>query len=324
MRILVTGGAGFVGTHLVAALAAMADTAVVAADVAPWDAAADRFLAPVRTRVTFANLDVLDAAAMARLVRQERITHIVHAAAITVADAQERARASEIVRVNLIGAYNVLNLAMESETVTRVLLISSSGVYAVPQGKRSHPQCETDPLDLANLYAITKYSSELLAARYAQLSGKLMASVRLPAVYGPLERPRSSRPSTSALRRLMDALHARRAVVVAGPRVARDWTYTADVGAAVAALLRAPRWRHTVYNVSCGQSTPFADVVAAFAERGLAATWTKDAGQADVAMRPQQRRAALDIARLCADTDFLPQYDIRSGIAAWLVSEPAH
>lgn len=323
MRILVTGAAGFVGIHLVAALAAGEDDVVVAADVAPWDAAADRFLVPVRRRVIFATLDVLDTVAMARLVRQERITHIVHAAAITVADAQERARASEIVGVNLVGAHNVLALAAESATVARVLLISSSGVYAVPQRTRRRAQRETDPLDLANLYAITKYSAELLAVRYAQLSGKPMASVRLPAVYGPLERSRPSRPATSALRRVMDALQAQRAIVVAGPRVARDWTYTADVGAAVAALLRAPRWHHTVYNASCGQAIAFADVVAAFVDRGLAVTWTKDVDQADVAMRPQQRRAALDIRRLSADTDFLPQYDIRAGIAAWLVSEPA-
>ena len=180
------------------------------------------------------------------------------------------------------------------------------------------PQRETDPLELTNLYAITKHSAELLAARYAVLSGKPMAAVRLPAIYGPMERSLASRRHTSAPGLLMAALRAGRRVRVAGPEVARDWTYAADVAAGVWALLTAPGWRFPVYNLSCGQAVSFAEVVQAFVDVGLGAEWVDAVDQADIAMRPQQARAPLDIGRLQADTGFRPAFSIRDGIENWM------
>ncbi len=188
----------------------------------------------------------------------------------------------------------------------RVLVVSSSGVYGTPAPGELQPQRETDPLDLTNLYTITKYSAELLAARYAVLSGKPMAAVRLPGIYGPMERSLTSRRHTSAPGRLMAALRAGRPVRVAGPEVARDWTYAADVAAGVWALLTARQWRFPVYNLSCGQAVPFGAVVQAFVAAGLQAEWIDDADQAEIAMRPQQMRAPLDIGRIRADAAFQP------------------
>ncbi len=115
---------------------------VVAADVLPWDETIDRFLAPVRQQVTQRRLDVRDACAVTELVDTEAITHIVHAAAITVADAAERTRAAEIVAVNLQGSIHVLDAALASPTVERLLLISSSGVYETPPAPTLQPQRE--------------------------------------------------------------------------------------------------------------------------------------------------------------------------------------
>ncbi len=321
MNILLTGGAGFVGINLARSLAARAGVRVIAADVRAWDAAAARFLAPVQGHLSFVPIDVRDSDALIDLVRREQITHIVHAAAITVSDEQEKVRAAEVVGVNLGGAINALNAALTCEHVQRTLLISSSGVYGAPKRPSSQPQRENGPLDLSNLYAITKHSAELLAARYAHLAGKPIASLRLSAVYGPLEQPSASRPNTSAMQRLLAALRDGRPVRVAGPAVRRDWTYAADIGSAVFALLDAPAWRHSVYNASCGVAVRFADVVAAFTEHGLAARWVDDPNHADIAMRPHQERAALDITRLCSDTSYRPNCDLRSSLAAWLASE---
>ena len=323
MNILLTGGAGFVGINLVRSLADRDGVRVIAADVRAWNAAGARFLAPVQTRLSFAPLDVRDGDALIDLVRREQITHIVHAAAITASEEQEYGRAAEVVGVNLGGAINALNAALTCDHVERAMLISSSGVYGAPKRPTNRLQRETGSLDLSNLYAITKHSAELLAARYARLAGKPIASLRLSAVYGPLEQPSASRPNTSAMRRLLAALRARRPVRVAGPAVRRDWTYAADIGLAVFALLDAPVWRHSVYNVSCGVAVRFDEVVAAFAEHGLAASWIDDSDQADIAMRPHQERAALDITRLCRDTTYRPNRDLRASLAAWLADEAA-
>ena len=183
--------------------------------------------------------------------------------------------------MNLHGTSHVLAAALATPQVERVLVVSSSGVYGAQAGGAGQQQHETDALDLTNLYTITKYSSELLAARFAALSGKPMAAVRLPAIYGPMERSLESRRHTSAPGLLMAAFRAGRPVRVAGPAVARDWTYAADVAAGVWALLTAPGWRYPVYNLSCGQVVSFAEVVQAFVAFGLGAEWVDAVDRAD-------------------------------------------
>jgi nucleoside-diphosphate-sugar epimerase len=285
VRILLTGAGGFVGANLAAVLATTPSADLFAADLRPPDAETLSFLSPAAARITWLPLDVRDRTALAGVLAAHAITDIVHGAAVTVGPAGEAARAAEIVDVNLGGTLNLLLAAAAAPSVARVLVLSSSGVYAVPPpgasegapGSAAGPlaagQPEDGPLDLHNLYSITKYSAELLAARLGALCGKPMAAVRLSAIYGPHERPRATRPGTSAMHRLMGALRARRPVTVAGGAVSRDWTYAQDAGRAVQALLLAPAWRWGVYNVSCGQATPFAAVVAAFAAHGLAARW---------------------------------------------------
>jgi nucleoside-diphosphate-sugar epimerase len=322
MKILVTGGLGFVGINIVRGLAAQPGVHVVTADVLPWTEPIDRFLAPVRAQVSYQRLDVCDRLAVQELVNRAAITHIVHAAAITATEDEERTRAAEIVAVNLQGSIHVLDAALAAPFVTRVLVVSSSGVYGTPPAGAARPVCETDPLDLNNLYAITKHGTELLAARYGGLSGKLMAAVRLPGIYGPMECSKPSRRHTSAPGRLMAALLAGQPVTAAGPDVMRDWTYATDVAGGIWALLAAGEWRHPVYNLSCGEAVPFRTVVQAFVDAGLRVTWTDDPDRADIAMRPQQARAPLDIVRLSRDTGFEPQYPLRAGVAAWLAQGP--
>jgi len=318
MRILVTGGLGFVGSNIVRGVVDALGAQVVAADMLPYDDVLDRFLAPVRRQVSQRYLDVRDRAAVARLVAEESITHIVHAAAITATDEEESVRAHEIVAVNLQGAVNILDAALATAQVERVLVISSSGVYGAPSGDPLRPVHESDPLCLTNLYGITKHSMELLAARYTVLGDKPMAAVRLPGIYGPMERSKASRRHVSAPGRLMAALRAGQPVRVAGPAVIRDWTYAADVAHGIVALLSARHWRHAVYNLSCGVAVPFRAVVDAFVDAGLRAEWIADPNAADVSMRSHQARAALDIERLRADTGFEPVFTMAAGIAAWL------
>lgn len=331
MRILLTGAGGFVGANVAGVLAAALAAGtppgarLIAADLAPPGADTRRFLAHVSEHITWVTLDVRDRDRLRELVASEGVTHIVHGAAITALPAEEAARAVEIVDVNLGSTINVLAVAAAAPRVERVLLLSSSGVYAVPPHgrlpKRAR-QPEEGELALDGLYSITKRSSELLAARFAQLTGKKMAAVRLPAVYGPLEKPSATRPGTSTLHRLMEALRSGRAITVAGPQVGRDWTYVADAGDAIAQLLAAPQWHYSVYNVSCGHRHTFREVVAAFAAHGLQAAWVGGEQPADVAMRHSHERLPLDTRRLRRDTSFTPQYDLAGGIAAWLAAEP--
>ena len=148
MKILVTGGLGFVGINIVRGLAAQPGVQVVAADVLPWDETIDRFLAPVHRQVSYHRLDVCDRVAVQELVNRAAITDIVHAAAITATEDEERTRAAEIVAVNLQGSIHILDAALAAPSIVRVIVVSSSGVYGTPSAGAAQPVRETDPLDL--------------------------------------------------------------------------------------------------------------------------------------------------------------------------------
>ena len=141
--------------------------------------------------------------------------------------------------MNLGGAINVLEGAIQNPLAERVLLLSSSGLYGAPKENPISPLPEDSPLQLNNLYGITKYSAELLGARYATLSGKMIASARLAAPYGPMERPIGSRERMGQLQQLLVALQEERVALVAGPAIQRDWTYVLDTAEAIRALLLA-------------------------------------------------------------------------------------
>jgi nucleoside-diphosphate-sugar epimerase len=326
MRVMITGGAGFFGANLVRCLAASAGAEeVVCADLALPDEGMARYLAPVAERVRAVQLDVTDRAAFVRLVSDLSITHLVHAAAITPDDVQERAQPDAVVDINLGGSTNALAALAACADLERLLLVSSSGVYgAVGASQQAFAapfsQSEDGPLHLDSLYAVTKRCAELLGERYAAIIGRPVTAVRLGPLYGPLERPGRTRPHTTAIHQLAEALKAGQPVRVAGPEIVRDWTYVADAAEAVSALLQAPQSPHPVYNVSCGVGYPFRQAVEAFVAYGLRATWVTLADEADVAMRPSQARTPLDITRLREDTGFAPRYDLAAGIEAYLQS----
>jgi nucleoside-diphosphate-sugar epimerase len=324
MRVFVTGGAGFFGANLVHCLARSGKVEeVVCADLGLPDEMAARYLAPVADRVQAVRLDVTDRTAFIRLVAGHRITHLIHAAAITPDDAEEKAQPDAVVDINLGGSINALSALAQCSSVERLILVSSSGVYGaagalVGGDSPGSSQSEDGPLHLANLYAITKRCAELLGERYAALLDRPVTAVRLGPLYGPLERASRTRPHTTALHRLAAALAEKRSVRVAGPDIVRDWTYAGDAAEAVLGLLLTDRWSSPVYNVSCGVGYPFREVVAAFEAHGLQIAWVASADEANVAMRPAQARTPLDITRLHEDTGFHPRHDLAAGIGAYV------
>ena len=317
MNILVTGGLGFVGFNLARDLARSGGCAVIAADLhdpTPEQEAVLQAAGPVRC----ARLDVRDRPAYARLVETGHITHIVHAAAVTPSDQMEREQAPLVTEINLNGALNALAIGYEQPGVERVLLVSSSGVYGFPPADPFSPQREEGPLALNNLYAVTKHAAELVAARYAALSGKPMAAVRLGSVYGPFEHPGKSRQQVSQVQRMANALREGRRMRLYGPDVARDWVYTADISAAVRALLSAPRWNYPVYNIGSPVPVSFSEVAAAFQQLGLQVEWVTDPASADLAMLDASRRAPLSLERLQADTGFTPRFTFAAALQDYL------
>lgn len=319
MNILITGATGFFGLNLTRVLASHASTRVVATDIRQPTPEQAHFLRGAAAQVEFCVLDIRDRSAIRELLEQHQISHVVHAAALTPTLEQERSQPTQMVDINLGGTINLLDAAIQVPSIQRVITVSSSGVYGASVGATATTQPEEGPLLLDDLYSITKRSAELLTQRYGELSGVSMISVRLAPLYGPLERPSTSRPRMSAVGQLMDAFKSGKVIRVAGPSICRDWTYMDDAASALLALLLADNLNHAVYNVGCGTATTWKQVVGLFTLHGLVALWTDD--EADISMRPDQERLVMDIARLQEDTGFLPCYGIDEGIASYIDAE---
>jgi len=322
-RVLVTGGAGFVGVHLVRGLAAAGWDVVATARRAP-DALTSAFLAPVADRVAWLQGDVNDAPWLTARVGEQRPDAVVHAAAVTPTAEVERDATRLVIDTNLTATVTVLD-AVRAHGVPRLLVASSTGVYARDgdagtRAARHAPRREDEVLEPRNLYAVCKLASERLLTAYAEIHGLQAASLRIGSVYGPMERATLSRSGLSLVAGLVAAAAQGRHLRVSHPEVGRDLIHAHDVAAAVVALLQAPGWRWQLYNVA----SPVAHTLGEVLDRLAAAsdlTWeSSSVGVADLALTPERHRDAVDLSRLTADAGFAPRVPLADGLAhtlAW-------
>jgi UDP-glucose 4-epimerase len=215
---LVTGGAGFIGSHLVDALL---DHGVSVAVLDNLTSGREENLAPVRDRIDFRKGDIRDADALADAC-QGRDVVFHEAAVVSVPQTVEDPVGSAL--VNDIGTLQVLEAARKSG-VRRVVLASSSAVYG---DDPTLPKRE----DMAPLpkspYAVQKLTGEFHAALYQELYGLETVCLRYFNVYGPRQDPSS--PYSGVISIFMDKAFAGEAPKVHGDgEQSRDFVFVADV-----------------------------------------------------------------------------------------------
>jgi UDP-glucose 4-epimerase len=181
-RIVITGGAGFIGTTLARRL--VDDNRIVALDNLHRDALSGSELAS-HPNFELQQVDVLEADAVREHVAGA--THVVHAAAIAGVDTV-RESPVRTMRVNLIGTYNVLEAAQEtSATLERLVDLSTSEVF----GRRAYRVEETHETAQGSVgearwtYAVSKLAGEHMTHAYHAELGLPTTSVRPFNVYGP-------------------------------------------------------------------------------------------------------------------------------------------
>jgi UDP-glucuronate 4-epimerase len=237
VKVLVTGAAGFIGSHVAEALLARGD-AVVGVDnlndyydVRLKQARLDRLRQ--RTGFGFRRLDVSDKAAVREVVdAHQDIEGIVHLAA------QAGVRYSLVdpyayVQANVMGHLVMLEAARLLPGLRHLVYASTSSVYGSNQ---SMPFRETDRVDTpVSLYAATKRADELMSHAYAHLFGLPQTGLRFFTVYGPWGRPDMAYFSFA------------QAIVSGEPitlydegRLKRDFTYIEDIVAGVVGALDRP------------------------------------------------------------------------------------
>ena len=231
--VAVTGGAGFVGLNMVTALAE-AGHAVVALHQSPLDAVAERVHGGVTTgRSVFVHCDVRDEHALTTVLSEHDVVDVVHAAAIT-SPAHESTLA--MLDVNLRTTQVLLDFAAE-QPLRRLVFVSSAGVFR--SAESATPLDEAFPVTMEHPYAIFKVAAERLVA-FARRERQVDAtSVRLGFVYGPYERPTSSRTAMSSVYDAVALARRGEPIVAMAPEVGRDWIHAGDVARGVRMAARS-------------------------------------------------------------------------------------
>ena len=266
MTYLVTGGAGFIGSHVAEALLNRGDRAIVIDNFNDYYDPAIKRQNAARLR-QYENCliiegDIRDAALVDRLFAEHSITHVAHLAAL--AGVRESVKQTRLyMEVNVSGTLNLLE-ASKAADIAQFVLASTSSVY----GKtKVLPFVETDKADrpLA-AYPASKRAAELLAHTYHNLAAMPVTALRFFNVYGPAGRP-DMMPW-----RLMEATQTGDEIkLFNGGDIRRDWTYIADTVAGVLAALDKPLG-YEIINLGCGAPislSEFVEIIEEFAGKRI-------------------------------------------------------
>lgn len=246
-RVLVTGGAGFVGVPLVRRLLGTGAEVCVLDD---FSTSSPGRLADLSPHLVIEPVDITRRDDVADVVTSFKPTHCVHLAAIHFIP-RCRAEPSATVATNILGTQHVIDALRASAPGCRVLLASSADVYR--PGVRPHR--EDGPTGPSNVYGLSKLTSELIL-RFAAEDGAVEGvAARFFNVYGPGEtNPHLIPEIVGQVKQGTRTLHLGNLA----PR--RDYVFVEDVAAVVAALMdHAPAG--TVVNVGSGRSYSAQQVV---------------------------------------------------------------
>ncbi len=288
MHVVVTGGAGFLGSYFTRSLVegrypSMAGARVTVLDALTYAGSLEA-LSDVLDQVTFVHADVCDVSVVADVVDGADL--VVHFAAQTHVDRSIEAGAS-FVTTNLLGTQTILEAAVK-RAVGRVVVVSTDEVYGprVSGASREH-----DPLRPSSPYSATKAGADLLALAYARTHGLDVCITRGSNTYGPFQHAEKAVPRfTTSL------LEGEPATVYGDGRHVREWLHASDHCAGIH-LVAERGTPGGVYNVGGGHALTNREL----AEHLLHLTGRRPTCVVAVADRPgHDRRYSLAWERLAA------------------------
>ena len=263
--VLVTGGAGFIGSHLVERLldggaAVRVLDNLSTGSLRNLQAAADRFRRPGDTtqvpvahegRLEVVIGDIRDREVVRKAARD--VDTVFHLAALPGASLA-RVSAVELQAVNVQGTLNVLEGAV-AEGVARLIFASSASVYGTPA---SLPVSETFPLRPESLFAASKLAAEMYCRTYGTIHPLDVVALRYFTVYGPRQ---GNATDGALIPELIQTLLERRAALPHDDATAEDLTYVDDVVEATCAAAESATAVGQVINIGSGRMSSVLEIL---------------------------------------------------------------
>ena len=305
LRVLVTGGAGFIGSHLCETLVNLGADVVAFDDLSGGDwANLDGF----RSSVTQITASILDTEALAEATAD--CAFVFHQAAL--GSVPRSVREPELYyNVNVTGTFNVMQAAKDAG-VRRVVFAGSSSAYGDPPGDADTAKVETMPALPRSPYAATKLTGEHTLRSWSHSYGVDTAVLRYFNIFGP--RQNSNSAYAAVIAAFAKALNDGEPALIYGDgEQSRDFTFVAN---AVHANLLAARaegpLKGEVFNVACGHRVSVNDL-----HRTMTELWGGDAIPAnhEPGRAGDVKHSLADIAKAQQQLAYTPHVSFKEGLA---------
>ena len=304
MRILVTGGAGFIGSHFVrrqmaGSYAPFEDAEVVVLDRLTY-AGNEANLAPVAgdPRLRFVRGDICDGDLVAELLRGTDL--VVHFAAESHVD-RSISGAEEFVRTNVLGTQTLLNAAVNAG-VGKFVHVSTDEVYgSIDSGSWT----EREPLEPNSPYSASKASSDLLARSFHRTYGLPVCITRCSNNYGPYQHPEKLIPLF-----VTNLLDGRKVPIYGDGENVRDWLHVDDHCRGIA-LVAADGIPGETYNIGGGTELTNKQLTGRLLEL-LDRDWSMTEHVTD--RKGHDRRYSVDITKISEQLGYRPLTSFDEGL----------
>ena len=296
MKILVTGGAGFIGSHIVDRLVQEGYGVVVADNLATGKRR------NVNRAAKFYRTDIRSWW-LERVFRRERPAVVCHHAAQmdvrrSVQDPMFDAE------TNILGTLNVLRYAIKYGVRKFIFASSGGAVYGEPE---KLPVSESHPTRPASPYGISKAVGDEYLRYFRAADGMEYVSLRYANVYGPRQDPYGEAGVVAIFTQKM--LQGEQPIINGNGRQTRDFVYVDDVVEANIAALG--KEAHGIYNVGTGQETTINELFSLLA--GLINPSVREVH--GPAKKGEQQRIALDSSRIHRELDWDPKASLKDGLS---------
>ena len=313
MKVLVTGGKGFIGSWVVKDLIDQGQSPVI------YDLAHKPFLFPdIEKSIEVIEGDITDLETTISALRHSNAEIIIHTAALTNVE-KAQFQPAETVRINIGGTLHLLEAARILR-IRRFVYTSSRGIFGHIEDDHGHPTYQPVKEDYRSkphtIYGSTKFFCECLGLNYARTHGLEFCGLRFSMIYGP---GKGTTHGSGAFHSVLieETLEGHPVTIPRGANQKDDLIYVRDVARATVLAALTPRVSSSLYNIGTGvASTPidFACAVKAL----LPQAQIQIGPGLDYLSRGYQNYCIFDISRARSELGFEPRYNLTEGIQDYI------